>query len=93
MAMHSGSRSAEADLDLVRLATEGDVAALETLLRRYQPWVFNLALYMLQVRADAEDATQEILLKVTTALASFRGTSSFAGSALRLLARNVAVLG
>jgi RNA polymerase sigma factor (sigma-70 family) len=84
--MHRGSSSAPADLDLVRLATAGDVAALETLLRRHQPWVFNLALYMLQVRADAEDATQEILLKVTIALASFRGSSSF-----RTWVRRVAV--
>lgn len=74
------------DLDLVQQAVAGDASALETLLRRYQPWVFNLALYMLQVRADAEDATQEILLKVTTALASFRGTSS-----LRTWLRRVAV--
>ncbi len=84
--MHRGPSSAEADLDLVRLATAGDAGALETLLRRHQPWIFNLALYMLQVRADAEDATQEILLKVTTALVSFRGTSSF-----RTWVRRVAV--
>jgi len=81
-----GSSSAPADLDLVRLATAGDAAALETLLRRHQSWIFNLALYMLQVRAEAEDATQEILLKVTTALVTFRGTSSF-----RTWARRVAI--
>ena len=77
MATHMGNSSAAADLDMVRLATAGDAAALEALLRRHQQWIFNLTLYMLQVRADAEDATQEILLKVTTALASFRGTSTF----------------
>lgn len=65
------------DSDLVARATAGDGPALDALLRRHQPWVFNLALYMLQVRADAEDATQEILLKVTTALGSFRGQASF----------------
>lgn len=78
--------SAEEDLDLIRLATAGESNALETLLRRHQSWIFNLALYMLQVRSDAEDATQEILLKITTALASFRGTSSF-----RTWARRIAV--
>lgn len=73
----NGSLDAEDDLDLVRCAVAGDGRALETLLRRHQQWIFNLALYMLQVRVDAEDATQEILLKTTTALASFRGKSSF----------------
>jgi RNA polymerase sigma factor (sigma-70 family) len=77
MTTDMASLAAAPDLDLVQRAVAGDSAALETLLRRHQPWVFNLALYMLQVRADAEDATQEILLKVTTALASFRGASSF----------------
>ena len=78
--------SAEDDLDLVGHATAGDARALEALLHRHQAWVFNLALYMLQVRAEAEDATQEILLKVTTGLASFRGASSF-----RTWVRRVAV--
>jgi RNA polymerase sigma factor (sigma-70 family) len=78
--------SAAADLDLVQGAIAGDTAALEMLLRRHQPWIFNLALYMLQVRAEAEDATQEILIKVTTALSSFRGASAF-----RTWARRVAI--
>lgn len=78
-----------ADLELVRLATGGDAGAVQTLLRRHQPWIFNLALYMLQGRADAEDATQEILLKVTTALGSFRGASSFRTWARRLAVNHV----
>jgi RNA polymerase sigma factor (sigma-70 family) len=86
MRTEMGISSATADLDLVRQATDGDVAAVELLLRRHQPWIFNLALYMLQVRAEAEDATQEILLKITTALSSFRGASSF-----RTWARRIAV--
>jgi len=75
--MTMGVDSGVADVDLVQRAREGDAQAVEMLLSRHQPWIFNLALYMLQVRADAEDATQEILLKVTTALGSFRGASSF----------------
>ena len=47
------------DEDLAALAVGGDGKALESLLRRHQPWIFNLAMYMLQLRADAEDATQE----------------------------------
>ena len=39
--------------------------------------VFNLSLRMLGTFADAEDATQDILLKVITHLSSFRGDSLF----------------
>lgn len=39
--------------------------------------VFNLSLRMLGTFADAEDATQDILLKMITHLSSFRGDSSF----------------
>ena len=42
-----------------------------------QDIVFNLSLRMLGTFADAEDATQDILLKMITHLSSFRGDSSF----------------
>ncbi len=42
-----------------------------------QDLVFNLSLRMLGTFADAEDATQDILLKMITHLSSFRGDSSF----------------
>lgn len=65
------------DLQLVERARGGDLAALDALLRALQGPVFNLALRMLGQREDAADATQEILLKVTTHLASWRGESAF----------------
>lgn len=58
-------------------AKTGSLPALDLLLRRHQPWVFNLALRMVWRRAAAEDATQEILLKVVTHLGSFEGRSKF----------------
>jgi len=79
----------ESDAALVTLATQGDANALTRLLRRHERWVFNLALYMLQVRADAQDATQEILLKVTTHLGSFRGASAFKTWLYRIAVRHV----
>jgi len=79
----------ESDAALVTLATQGDASALTRLLRRHEGWVFNLALYMLQVRADAQDATQEILLKVTTQLGSFRGASAFKTWLYRIAVRHV----
>ena len=77
------------DEDLAALAVGGDAKALESLLRRHQSWIFNLALYMLQLRADAEDATQEILLKVTTGLSSFEGGATFRTWAGRVAANHL----
>jgi RNA polymerase sigma factor (sigma-70 family) len=65
------------DADLVRGAQAGDREATELLLIRHQPWIFNLAVRMLLGRADAEDATQEILFKAYRALPGFRGGSEF----------------
>ncbi len=74
------------DEQLVELATQGDSSALEALLSRHQTFVYNLALYMLHTRHDAEDATQEILVKIATCLGSFKLASSF-----RTWARRIAV--
>ena len=62
---------------LVNKATAGDKKALETLVTGVQDIVFNLSLRMLGTFSDAEDATQDILLKMITHLSSFRGDSSF----------------
>ena len=62
---------------LVNKATMGDKEALEMLITGVQDIVFNLSLRMLGTFADAEDATQDILLKMITHLSSFRGDSSF----------------
>lgn len=63
--------------ELVDRAREGDLSALDALLRRHQAWIFNLALRMVWRRSVAEDATQEILLKVVTHLGTFEGRSKF----------------
>lgn len=65
------------DPSLIERARGGDLAALEALLRSLQAPLYTLAVRMLGHRADAEDATQEILLKVTTHLATWRGESAF----------------
>ncbi len=46
-------------------ATAGDKKALETLVAGVQDMAFNLSLRMLGTFADAEDATQDILLKMS----------------------------
>lgn len=67
----------EEQMILVRRAVEGDVRAMETLIDGVRDAVFNLALRMLGSFPDAEDAAQEILLKVVSRLSSFRGESAF----------------
>ena len=62
---------------LIGQATAGDKAALETVLASIQDLVFNLSLRMLGTFHDAEDASQNILLKVMTHLSSFKGESAF----------------
>ena len=62
---------------LVDKATTGDKTALETLVTSVRDLVFNLSLRMLGTFADAEDATQDILLKMITRLSTFRGDSTF----------------
>ena len=79
----------ETDENLVDLATAGDRRALELLLRRQQTWIFNLAFYMLRHRQDAEDATQEILVRVATGLSSFQRASAFRTWAHRIAVNHV----
>ena len=62
---------------LIKQATAGDKAALETVLSAVQDLVFNLSLRMLGTFHDAEDASQDILLKVMTHLSSYKGESAF----------------
>lgn len=65
------------DLELAGLAQSGRKEALEELIARHQQWIYNIALRMLCHPHDAEDATQEILVKVITHLSTFRGESQF----------------
>ncbi|HDH03023.1 MAG TPA: RNA polymerase sigma factor [Actinobacteria bacterium] len=63
--------------DLASAAADGDQAALAELLRRVQHPIYGLALRFLGTPADAEDATQEIMIRLMTRLATFEGRSKF----------------
>jgi RNA polymerase sigma factor (sigma-70 family) len=65
------------DLRLLASAKNGNIKALDELIRRHQPWIFNLALRMVWRWEVAEDATQEILLKAVLHLGTFEGRSKF----------------
>ncbi len=64
-------------IELVETAQSGDKASLEELIESVKNEVYNFALRMLWHPQDAEDATQEILIKVITNLGSFEGKSRF----------------
>jgi RNA polymerase sigma factor (sigma-70 family) len=57
--------------DLARRAISGDKDALEQLVRAIQGDIYGLSLRMLSNREDAEDATQEILVRIVTHLSQF----------------------
>ena len=69
---------------LIEKATAGDKESLETVILSVQDLVFNLSLRMLGTFPDAEDATQDVLLKIVTHLSSFRGESSFSTWVFRI---------
>jgi RNA polymerase sigma factor (sigma-70 family) len=77
------------DRVLVTRAAAGDGDAFDELVRRHQKWIYNIAVRMLSHPHDAQDATQEILIKVVTGLASFEGHSSFRTWLYRIVVNHV----
>ena len=77
------------DLTLLSRIREGDRDALERLLMRHQPWIYNLVLRMVYHPQDAEDATQELLIKLLTKLSTFEGRSSFRTWLYRIVVNHV----
>ncbi|HEY3317275.1 MAG TPA: RNA polymerase sigma factor [Coriobacteriia bacterium] len=79
------------DVDpVVASARDGDVGAFETLVRTNADAVYAHALRFFGDRQLAEDATQEVFLKVFRSLAGFDGRSSFTTWLFRLT-RNVCI--
>jgi len=64
-------------LETVRKAKDGDAKALEAIVRSIQDQVHRLALRMLADVSFAEDATQDILVRIVTKLSTFKGESKF----------------
>lgn len=78
------------DPQQVEAARQGSRAALESLIDAASGPVFNLAMRMLAHREDAEDATQEILIKVITHLGDVRDTELAGAWAFRVATRHLA---
>ncbi len=79
----------DTDTKLVESILKGNRDALDDLIRRHQHWIFNIALRMVLNPQDAEDVTQEILIKVITKLSTFRGTSAFRTWLYRIVKNHV----
>ena len=77
------------DEDLVLQAQNGDWDALEHLIGRHQAWIFNIAVRMVRKPQEAEDITQEVLLKMLTKLGTFQGKSSFRTWLYRIVVNHV----
>jgi RNA polymerase sigma factor (sigma-70 family) len=80
---------ADVDIALVALAADGDARAVTDIVRTLERPVYGIALRMLFDRRDAEDATQEALIRIVTRLAQFRGEAKFSTWAYRIAVRRI----
>src|SRR5260370_30079420 len=63
--------------DWVQRAKQGDIAAYDDLVRRYQERIYATVYHMTANHEDANDLAQETFIKGYQALKSFKGDSSF----------------
>lgn len=85
----SRTSSDKTDETLVEEAVGGSRDALESLIRRHQNWIYNIALRMVMHPQDAEEVTQETLIKIVTHLSTFRRESRFRTWVYRITANHV----
>jgi RNA polymerase sigma factor (sigma-70 family) len=71
MAPTEGALPAVSLEELARRTIDGNRDALDQLVRGLQGHIYGLAIRMLWNREDAEDATQEILIRIVTRLSQF----------------------
>lgn len=72
------------DSELAGRAAKGDRTAFGTLIERHYDRIFRMCWRWTGNRATAEDAAQEVCVKLAQAIRSFRGDSSFATWAYRI---------
>lgn len=74
---NGGEKERPTDEELVRLFLDGDNAAFEELVGRYESVIMNMAYRLLGNRSDAADVCQEVLVLLIRKLGSFRGEAKF----------------
>src|SRR5579863_7866682 len=72
------------DFDLVQASRNGDVAAFEELVKRYDRTLLRIAHSVTHNREDSQDAVQETFLKAYQHLGDFRGDSQFSTWLIRI---------
>jgi RNA polymerase sigma-70 factor, ECF subfamily len=72
------------DLELVQASNNGDVAAFEQLVKRYDRKLFRIAQSVTHNREESQDAVQEAFLKAYQHLGDFRGDSQFSTWLIRI---------
>src|SRR4030067_343559 len=78
------------DSTYVTRSLHGDGDALEALVLRHQSWIYNIAFSMMNEIHDAEDATQEVLIKVITKLSTYDpGKASFRTWLYRIVVNHI----
>jgi len=77
--------SDRADEELIHLAQEGNRPALEELLLKHQPFIYNIAWKMVRTPDHAADLTQEAMIKVTVNISQFKFNSTFRTWAYRIV--------
>lgn len=80
----------DTDLNLVKLARNGDRQAFQTLVERYQRRVYGVCYGIVRNPDDAMDLVQDTFVKVFRNLERFEGSSSFYTWVYRI-ARNVCI--
>ena len=75
---------ADDDLDLVHASKNGDVAAFEQLVKRYDRKLLRIAHNVTNNTEDSQDAVQETLLKAFQHLGQFREDSKFSTWLIRI---------
>ena len=70
---------------VIEACRQGDRAAFQLLFETYKDKVFSIAVYSSGDRSLAEDVTQQIFLKLFTAIQQFRGDSEFSTWLYRLV--------
>jgi RNA polymerase sigma-70 factor (ECF subfamily) len=78
------TEKASGDMDLVHASKNGDAAAFEQLVKRYDRKLFRIAQSVTHNREDSQDAVQEAFLKAYQHLADFREACQFSTWLIRI---------
>lgn len=77
------------DNKLIIEALAGSGRALESLIKKHQGYIYNIAHKMVLSPFDAEDITQEVIIKIITKLSQFKNKSNFRTWLYRIVLNHV----